>query len=58
MIYCDNCAFDRSWPESNRRIVTQCELCGATDSCSDVATSRLPSKPRVEVKEDDKENAS
>jgi hypothetical protein len=46
MIYCDECAFDRGWVESNRRIVTQCELCGRTDSCSDTPTSRLPKPPR------------
>jgi hypothetical protein len=51
MIYCDDCAFDRDWPETNYRVVARCEICGTFDECNDKASSLLPVKKKDEPNE-------
>jgi hypothetical protein len=57
MIYCDDCAWERDWPETNYRVVARCEICGTFDECSDKAASLLPVKKHVEQTEEDDEQA-
>jgi hypothetical protein len=60
MIYCDDCAYDRDWPETNYRPVSYCELCGKYDECNDKAASLLPilkKNAETDNKEDKKDDA-
>ena len=57
MVYCNDCADDRGWPETNYRVIGRCELCGDYDECNDKASSLLPAKKVAEPEDDAADDA-
>jgi hypothetical protein len=47
VFFCDPCRIKNNWPEGWSKSRGQCEVCGQTASCYDVASSALP--PRVQA---------
>jgi hypothetical protein len=57
VIYCDDCAYERDWPETTYRVVAACEICGDYDECSDKASSLLPVKKKEEPQEEESDGS-
>lgn len=56
MFYCDDCAMENEWVISWTKSYGRCEICGRTDTCSDIHHSQVSMKPsELDYKNKDKE---
>lgn len=42
MYYCEDCRFEKDWPQSMTRSQGRCEICNKTALCYDTPSSKLP----------------